>query len=108
MARPKRPPPEKQRRIHFINEWADRRFLQQSDIWEALDIDKSTVSRWFAGGLPSEAMLPRIAAMFGIDIDELFRAPGDDWLKKLLTRKERQELEVLRRHIDELLKKKVA
>lgn len=82
MARPKRPPPENRIRLHYINEWADHRGMSQSDIAESLSVDPGTVSRWFDGALPSEGALPRIAAMFGVDLAELFQAPGDGWLRR--------------------------
>jgi len=63
-----------------MNEWAERRNMTQSDIAEALDVNKATVSKWFAGALPAEANIPRIAAMFGIEVYELFMQPEDTWL----------------------------
>ena len=57
-----------------------------------LGVDKGTVSRWFAGMLPSEAMLPRIAAFLSIELDELFRDPYDDWLRRYFEKKSADEL----------------
>lgn len=74
-----------------MNEWAEKRGMSQADISESLDINKATVSKWFAGALPSEANLPRIAAMFGVEIDELFRMPSDNWLHNFI--KDRSEEE---------------
>lgn len=96
MARPKAPEVSTRLRLHFINEWAERRGQAQSDIAEALGVDKGTVSRWFAGALPSEAMLPRIAAMFGIEVGELFREPGDDWLARFFRKRSREEMDRIR------------
>jgi transcriptional regulator with XRE-family HTH domain len=92
MPRPKAPEPSNKIRLHYIPEWAERRGLIQADMAEALDVDKGTVSRWFAGGLPSEAMIPRIAAMFGIELAELFREPGDDWMARFFRKRTTDEM----------------
>lgn len=108
MARPKRPPPENRIRLHFINEWADKRGMSQADIAKSLDVDPGTVSRWFEGGLPSEAALPRIAAMFGIDLDELFKPVGDDWLKRFFEKRNAEERQRIREALERLFPDKIA
>lgn len=67
--------------------------MTQAEIAESLGVDKSTVSKWFDGALPSEGNLPRIAAMFGIELDELFMEPGDDWLRTFFERRSEVEIE---------------
>lgn len=69
-------------RIHFIAEWAEHRNLQQVDIANEIDVDKSLVSRWFAGKLPKQDNLIKLAALFGTDVPGLFRHPDDDWLTR--------------------------
>ena len=91
MARPKKPFPHERIRLHYINEWAERRNLTQANIAEALDVDKGTVSKWFDGALPSETNLPRLAALFSIELDELFRLPSDTWLHRFIERRSQDE-----------------
>lgn len=108
MARPKRPPSESRLRLHFINEWADKRQMSQAEIADSLQVDPSTVSRWFEGGLPSEAMLPRIVAMFGIELDELFRMPGDDWLLRFFHKRNKEEKQRIKDALEKLFPDKIA
>ena len=100
MARPKKPAPHERIRLHYINEWAERRNVNQSEIAEALGVDKGTVSKWFDGALPSEANLPRIAGFLEIDLDELFRMPGDTWLKRFFERRSAEERKRIRAMIE--------
>ena len=73
------------RRLHYVVEWAARRQLRQADICRELSVDKSTVSRWFDGTLPSEVHLLALTGLFGLDEPvSLFRHPDDDWLSRLL------------------------
>jgi len=70
-------------RLHYIPEWAERRGLSQADIARELDVDKSSVSRWFAGSMPTEKWLVPLAALLQVDeIASLFRHPDDDWLER--------------------------
>jgi transcriptional regulator with XRE-family HTH domain len=74
-------------RFHYIVEWAERRNLTQADISRSLSVDKSTVSRWFSGAIPSEMyLIPLTALLVGEDEEPaaLFRHPNDDWMAKLL------------------------
>ena len=83
-----------------MNEWAERRGMTQSDIAESLDVNKATVSKWFAGALPSEANIPRIAAMFGIEVYELFTAPEDSWLANFVKGRSQETRERMRRTLE--------
>lgn len=71
------------RRPHFIEEWANRRGLRQADLAREIGADKSVVSRWYAGGSPGLDHQERLAALFGVDRDDLFRHPDDNWIKRL-------------------------
>lgn len=82
--------------------------MKQAQIAEALAVEKSTVSRWFDGALPSEAMLPRIAAMFGIELDELFRAPDDNWLRRFLEGRSSEEIQRIEQTLKAAFPKKIA
>ena len=78
-------------RLHFIVEWAERRQLTQADISRELEVDKSSVSRWFAGTLPAEKHLLALAALLQIDVPALFRHPDDDWLARFLRGRDEAE-----------------
>lgn len=108
MGRPRKPHHESRIRLHYVNEWAERRDMKQAQIAEALAVEKSTVSRWFDGALPSEAMLPRIAAMFGIELDELFRAPDDNWLRRFLEGRSSEEIQRIEQTLKAAFPKKIA
>lgn len=91
------------RRIHYIAEWAEKFNLTQADIMREIDVDKSTVSRWFSNSsVPTPKMLERLAALFEMegDLNAIFRHPSDDWLKKLFADKG----EAQKQHAIELLK----
>jgi hypothetical protein len=64
MARPRKQPG----RLHYIPEWAERRGLRQADVVEGLQgrVDKSTVSRWFAGALPVSEHLEALQGLFRV------------------------------------------
>jgi transcriptional regulator with XRE-family HTH domain len=71
--------------MHYVPEWARHRRVRQTDIARALNVDKSTVSRWFDGALPAEIHLIALAGY--LEAEEpaaLFRHPDDDWLARLL------------------------
>jgi transcriptional regulator with XRE-family HTH domain len=67
------PPPFS--RIHFIPEWMETHGLSRKDIMDQTGADKSLVSRWFKGSLPSDQYLARLATLFGIEREDLFRRP---------------------------------
>lgn len=80
-------------RLHFIPEWAEKRNLSQADIVRELDADKGLVSRWFAGTLPKQEYLERLAALFRTDVNGLFHHPDDDWLAKFFRDKTEEQKE---------------
>ncbi|QMV00132.1 XRE family transcriptional regulator [Devosia sp. D6-9] len=79
-------------RIHFIVEWAEKRSLSQADIVREIGADKSVVSRWFSGSLPSEKYLEPLAALFSTEVTGLFRHPDDDWMVRFLQERSLDEL----------------
>jgi hypothetical protein len=93
MARPTRIHHGKQpRRLHYLVEWAARRGQKQADIVRGLGVDKSTVSRWFDGAVPSEVHL--IALADYLEAEEpaaLFRHPDDDWLARFFRERSQDE-----------------
>jgi len=85
-------------RPHFIEEWAKLRgFKKQADLAAELDTDKSVVSRWYNGTSPAEDYQERLAALFHIPRDHLFRHPdevtNDDWIARFFRRLEPDELD---------------
>jgi transcriptional regulator with XRE-family HTH domain len=89
------------RRIHYIAEWAARRQLKQADVVRELGADKGTVSRWFAGALPEQPYLFRLAALFGMEEpNELFHHPDDNWMSRFLQGKSMDEIRRLRQMIE--------
>ncbi|NTG19359.1 helix-turn-helix transcriptional regulator [Agrobacterium rhizogenes] len=78
-------------RIHYIPEWAEMRHLKQVNIVEELNVDKGLVSKWFRGTLPKPEYLEKLAALFGTDVQGLFREPHDDWLAKFFRDKTEEQ-----------------
>lgn len=87
-------------RIHFIVEWAEKRHLSQADIVREVGADKSVVSRWFSGTLPSEKYLQPLAELFATEVTGLFRHPDDDWMLRFMRERSRDELERMRRMLE--------
>lgn len=78
--------------LHYISAWAEKRNIIQADFVKSLGVDKGTVSRWFDGKMPDETNLPRIAAFLDINIDDLFRPPEDDWIRRFFYNRSVDEL----------------
>ena len=94
MARPIRRQADKEIRLHFIPEWAERRGLRQADLVDALGgaVDKSTVSRWFSGTLPARDHLAALQGLFELEeASALFRHPDDDWLARFFRSRTEEE-----------------
>lgn len=88
-------------KIHFIEEWAEHRGYKRADIASALGVDKSLVSRWFQGSVPSEKWLEPLAEFLGAgEASSLFRHPDDDWIAKMF----RDKTEAQREAAVEMLK----
>jgi transcriptional regulator with XRE-family HTH domain len=81
-------------RIHYIAEWADKRGKKQVDFVGATGADKGTVSRWFAGRLPEQPYLLKIAAFLAVDEPaDLFRHPDDNWFKRMFEGRSQKEID---------------
>ena len=92
-------------RIHYIAEWAEKRGKKQADFVTAVGADKGTVSRWFAGRLPEQPYLLKIAAFLAVDEPaDLFRHPDDNWFKRMFEGRSQKEIEDSKRlvaiHLD--------
>lgn len=79
------------RRIHFIAEWAEQLQMRQADIVKQMDTNKSTMSKWFGGTLPSEKNLIKLAKICNLEPYRLFRHPDDDELLQLLDDKTHEQ-----------------
>jgi transcriptional regulator with XRE-family HTH domain len=89
------------KRLHYIQEWMELRQLEPKDITEHLGVDKSTVSRWLAGTVPTNTHLYGLADLFALDEpSDLFRDPADDWMTDLLRGRSKDELRRIRKMID--------
>jgi hypothetical protein len=82
-------------RPHFIPEWAERRgYKNQAELAEALDADKSVVSRWYSGTSPSKDWQTKLVDLFQCEEpDGIFRHPDDDWLAKFFRDRSDDEVE---------------
>jgi transcriptional regulator with XRE-family HTH domain len=89
------------RRPHYIPQWAEARQLTQADLARELGADKSVVSRWFSGTTPGLDWQERLAALFHIDREALFRHPDDDWFAKFFKDREREEIERMKRVLED-------
>lgn len=88
------------RRPHFIPEWAEQRGWSQAELAKALEADKSVVSRWFHGTTPGEEWQEKLAALFEVDPESLFRHPDDDWLSRFLQGRSQEEVERIKRTLE--------
>jgi hypothetical protein len=81
-------------RLHYISEWAEIRGLRQVDFANELGADKGSVSRWFAGSLPEQPYIMRIAEMLSLETpNDLFRDPSDTWQRRLFENRTKEEKE---------------
>jgi transcriptional regulator with XRE-family HTH domain len=81
------------RRPHFIPEWAEKRGLTQADLARELDVDKSLVSRWYAGSSPSEKSQAALAALFHCEPGAIFNHPDEDWITRFFRSRTMAEIE---------------
>lgn len=95
-------------RIHFIKEWAEHRHLRPADLVEATGADKSTVSRWFSGKLPTDKHLLALAELYQVDVPSLFRDPHDDWMVEFFQNRNLEEIKRIRAMVEAAFPKKVA
>lgn len=88
------------RRPHYIPEWAEARGLTQADLARELDADKSVISRWFSGTTPSVEWQEKLAALFGVVPEALFRHPDDDWIARFLRGRDPEEVDRIKRTLE--------
>lgn len=76
----KKPTPLLVAGVHFIGEWIAALGHTQEDVAEKIGVNKSTVSRWCAGGLPELDNVLKIADVLGREPNDLFHHPKEVWL----------------------------
>ena len=100
---------ERQRRNHYIPEWAEHRGVSQADITRGIEVDKSTVSRWFANGPISEAHADRLASFLGAgEAAALFNHPLNDWVAKFMQDRTDEERERMKQTLEAAFPRRVA
>ncbi len=63
-----------------------RKGLTQSEVAKSLSLTVQAVSKWETGrNLPDISLLPDIADLYGVTIDELFRAKTEEGLSNVGT-----------------------
>jgi hypothetical protein len=88
-------------RPHYIEEWAEtRRFHTQIELANALDADKSVVSRWYGGSTPSLEWQEKLAALFEIEREAIFRHPDDDWISRFFQGRSQDERERMKKMLE--------
>lgn len=89
------------RRPHFVPEWAEtRRYLTQIELANALEADKSVISRWYNGSTPSLDWQEKLAALFEIEREALFRHPDDDWIATFFRNRSKDERERMKHMLE--------
>lgn len=89
------------RRPHFIPEWAEtRRYETQIELANALEADKSVISRWYNGATPSLDWQEKLAALFQIDREALFRHPDDDWIARFFRGRSQDERDRMKKMLE--------
>lgn len=87
-------------RRHYIREWAEARGLRQVDVVEQLGIEKSQVSRWFAGQLPNPKFQAMLAELFSIEPEALLRHPDQDWMARFFEGRAQEERERIKQAME--------
>jgi transcriptional regulator with XRE-family HTH domain len=87
-------------RPHYIVQWAERRGLRQTDLADELGADKSSVSRWYRGATPALEWQEKLAALFHVEREALFRHPDEDWFARFFADKTAEQLERAKRMLE--------
>lgn len=67
--------------------------MRQRDIAAGLRADKSVVSRWFSGTMPTAEWLDRLADFFGVPPHALIRHPREEWMRAFLDGRSDEEID---------------
>lgn len=91
------------KRPHFIPEWAEKTgFEDQAALVEALDADKSVISRWYGGASPGEDWQLKLCALFGYpnQPDIIFHHPNSIWFSQFVRNRDDDEVERMKRLLE--------
>lgn len=95
------------RRPHFIQQWAEKRGLRPVDLATEINVDKSVVSRWYQGSTPGVEHQQRLAVLFGVEPESIFRHPDDDWISRFLSGRRQEEIDRIKAMLEVAFPKKV-
>lgn len=83
--------------------------MDQADIVREMDLDKTTVWRWFAGAVPRHEHLERLVGLFALEEpNDLFMHPDNNWLARRLRGANAQDVERAKALLEIMLSKKIA
>lgn len=91
------------KRPHFIPEWAKKSgYDDQAELVEALDADKSVVSRWYSGASPGEDWQARLSTLFGFpnQPEIIFQHPDTVWFSRFFRDREEGEIERMKKMLE--------
>lgn len=89
-------------RPHHIDDWCRVMGWRQVDLAERLDTDKSLVSRWFNGASPSKHWQQKLAEVFHIQPEWLFRHPNERWIANFFEGRTPEEIERIKKALEAL------
>ena len=84
------------KRPHHVAEWAERENLTPTEISIATGADKSLISRWFAGTIPSDKYQKKLAELFNCEQESIFLHPDVDWMVKFLRGRPKEQIEQIK------------
>jgi transcriptional regulator with XRE-family HTH domain len=88
-------------RVHYIQEWIEKRGMRQADVVRALGVDKATVSRWCSGYMPENKNLGPLIEFLQLEApSDLFRHPDDTWMRRFFEGRTREEMEHIKRSLE--------
>ena len=93
------------RRPHYLHQLMERYGVTRADIVEALEVDKSQLSRWLdenRPSTPSPQWARKLGEFFGKghDVVDIFADPDIDWLSRLLQDRSADEKERIKAMIE--------
>lgn len=93
------------RRPHYLAQLMERYGVTRAEVVEAIDVDKSQLSRWLdvqRPSTPSPEWARKLGEFFGKDHDtvDIFTDPDVDWLSRLLKDRSADEKERIKAMIE--------